>query len=142
MTCDNNFIIVAVDGSDGSAKAAHKAAAMARGMPGTRLTVVHVINTKDYPVLISETERRDAEARAACIIGDALEIVNSEGVMARSAVLHGHPVAQIIKFAEDCNADLIVTGCRGLHVGAKGLLVGSTSEALTKRAKCSVLVVR
>jgi nucleotide-binding universal stress UspA family protein len=136
-----NLIIVAVDGSDGSTKATHKAAAMARAMPGTRLTVVHVINTKDYPVLISDTDDREAEARATCVINDALEIVNSEGVVARSAVLHGHPVAQIIKFAEDHHADLIVTGSRGMH-GAKGLLVGSISEALTKRAKCSVLVVR
>jgi nucleotide-binding universal stress UspA family protein len=136
-----NLIIIAVDGSDGSTKATHKAAAMARAMAGTRLTVVHVINTKDYPVLISDTLDGEAEARATCIINDALEIVNSEGVVARSAVLHGHPVAQIIKFAEDHHADLIVTGSRGLH-GAKGLLVGSISEALTKRAKCSVLVVR
>jgi nucleotide-binding universal stress UspA family protein len=135
------MIIVAVDGSDGSTKATHKAAAIARSMPGCRLTVVHVINTKDYPVLMSDTDGRDAEARAACIINDAVEIANSEGVVARSAVLHGHPVAQIIRFAEDHNADLIVTGSRGLH-GAKGLLVGSISEALTKRAKCSVLVVR
>ncbi|HEY3419947.1 MAG TPA: universal stress protein [Methanomassiliicoccales archaeon] len=137
----HNLIIVAVDGSDGSSKATHKAASLARGISGTRLTVVHVINTKDYSILISETDDREAEARATCIINDALEIVNSEGVVARSAVLHGHPVAQIIKYAEDHRADLIVTGSRGLH-GAKGMLVGSISEALTKRAKCSVLVVR
>ena len=136
-----DLIIVAVDGSEGSTKAMHRAAAMARAMLGTRLTVVHVINTRDYPALISDTIDMAAEVRARCIIDDALEIANSEGVVARSAVLHGHPAAQIIRFAEQNQADLIVTGCRGLH-GAKGLLVGSISEALTKRATCSVLVVR
>ena len=136
-----SLIVVAVDGSAGSSKAMQRAAALVRTMPGTRLTVVHVISTKDYPVLMSETDDRDAEARATCIIDDALEIANSEGVTATSAVLHGHPVSQIIKFAEDNHAEMIVTGSRGLH-GAKGLMVGSISEALTKRAKCSVLVVR
>jgi nucleotide-binding universal stress UspA family protein len=145
MPFDNegrNLIIVAVDGSEGSIKAMHRASAMTRVMQGTRMIVVHVIKTKDHPAIVSEMEEREAEARARCIIGDALEIARSEGVVARSAVLHGHPVASpIIQFAEDHNADLIVTGCRGLH-GAKGLLVGSVSEALTKRAYCSVLVVR
>ena len=132
---------MAVDGSEGSSKAMHRAAEMAHAMTGTQLTAVHVINTKDYPVLMSDTDDREAEARATCIINDALEIANSEGVSAGSAVLHGHPVAQIVKFAEEHHADMIITGSRGLH-GAKGLLVGSISEALTKRAKCSVLVVR
>jgi nucleotide-binding universal stress UspA family protein len=144
MAIDNerrNLIIVAVDGSEGSTKAMHRAAAMTRAMQGTRLTVVHVINTKDYPALISNTIDKGAEARAGCIIDDALEIANSEGVVARSAVLHGQPVAEIIRFAEQNHADMIVTGCRGLH-GARGLLVGSVSEALTKRAICSVLVCR
>ena len=144
MASDRNgdrFVIVAVDGSEGSSKAMHRAAQMAKAMPGTQLTAVHVINTKDYPVLMSDTDDKEGEARATCIINDALEIANSEGVSASSAVLHGHPVAQIVKFAEDNHADLIVTGSRGLH-GAKGLLVGSISEALTKRARCSVLIVR
>jgi nucleotide-binding universal stress UspA family protein len=144
MAIDNersNLIIVAVDGSEGSTMAVHRAAAMARAMHGTRLTVLHVINTKDYPALLSNTFDKGAEVRAGCIIEDALEIANSEGVVARSAVLHGQPVAEIIRFAEQNHADMIITGCRGLH-GAKGLLVGSVSEALTKKAACSVLVVR
>jgi nucleotide-binding universal stress UspA family protein len=115
---------------------------MTRAMKGTRLIAVHVIVTKDNPTLMSETEDREAEARASCIIRDALEIAHSEGIAARSAVLRGHQVASpIIQFAEDHNAELIVTGCRGLH-GAKGILVGSVSEALTRRAACSVLEVR
>jgi nucleotide-binding universal stress UspA family protein len=64
-----------------------------------------------------------------------LEIANFEGVTARSEVLHGHPVAQILKFVEENHADMIITGSRGLH-GAKGLLVGSISEALIKRTRC------
>ena len=143
MANDNHgkHFVVAVDGSEGSARAMHQAAEMAKATPGTNLVAVHVINVKDYPVLMSDTDDKEAEARATSIIDDALEIANSEGVSAGSAVLRGHPVSQIVKFAEDNHADIIVTGSRGLH-GAKGLLVGSISEALTKRAKCSVLVVR
>ncbi len=133
-----DLIIVAVDGSEGSNKAMHRAAAMARAMQGTRLTAVHVIS---YPALMSDKDDKQAEARAVCIINDALEIAKSEGVAARSAVLHGHPATQIVNYAHRNGAELIVSGCRGLH-GPKGLFVGSTSEALTKRAGCSVLVVR
>ena len=51
--------------------------------------------------------------------------------------LQGHPVDSLVSVAAD--ADLLVVGSRGLH-GLRSL--GSVSERVAHRARCSVLVVR
>ena len=52
----------------------------------------------------------------------------------------GDPVDEIIACAEQCKADLIVTGRRGL--GSIGSLIqGSTSQGISRNATCAVLTV-
>jgi len=59
----------------------------------------------------------------------------------KSVVKHmkkGNAADQILACAEDCDADLIVTGRRGL--GALGsLILGSTSQRVAHLAKCACL---
>ena len=52
----------------------------------------------------------------------------------------GDPAEEIVAFAENCGADLIVTGRRGL--GSMGALIqGSTSQKINHLAKCACLSV-
>jgi nucleotide-binding universal stress UspA family protein len=52
----------------------------------------------------------------------------------------GTPAKEILAQADDCNADVIVIGMRGLG-GAKRLLLGSTSQHVLERATVPVIVV-
>ena len=53
----------------------------------------------------------------------------------------GSPADLIVKMAEDTHSDLLVLGAH--NKGAiERLLLGSVSEAVTRRAHCSVLIVR
>lgn len=53
---------------------------------------------------------------------------------------HGNSADQILLCAEECNADLIVTGRRGLGSVAS-ILIGSTSQRISHLAKCAYLSV-
>jgi universal stress protein A len=52
----------------------------------------------------------------------------------------GSPKSEIIRIAEDINADLIVVGSHGRHGFA--LLLGSTANGVLHHATCDVLAVR
>lgn len=58
-----------------------------------------------------------------------------------SKAVLGDPAEEIIAFARDRKADLIVTGCRGFGK-LKSLLLGSVSHKITQLAECSCLTVK
>jgi len=53
----------------------------------------------------------------------------------------GIPFVEIVRYARDVKADLIVMGSHGL-TGIEHLLIGSVAERVVRKAPCSVLVVR
>ena len=58
-----------------------------------------------------------------------------------SKVVLGNPAEEIVEYAQDRKADLIITGCRGFGK-LKSLVLGSTSNRVTQLAKCSCLTVK
>jgi universal stress protein A len=56
-------------------------------------------------------------------------------------VLEGVAVDQIVKYAQETNADLIVSCTHG-RTGFAHVLMGSTAEALVRRAPCPVLTLK
>ncbi|MCR4314911.1 MAG: universal stress protein [Planctomycetes bacterium] len=56
-------------------------------------------------------------------------------------IVEGTPFVEIIKFAKDKKADLIVMATHGL-TGLKHLLIGSTAEKVVRKSPCPVLTVR
>jgi nucleotide-binding universal stress UspA family protein len=53
----------------------------------------------------------------------------------------GEPGPQLCEAAEDWHADLMIVGRRG-HKGLKEILLGSVSNYVLHRARCSVMVVQ
>lgn len=133
-------ILVAVDGSDASMRAVELASEMAKSLLA-ELTMLHVIEIEELPTLIGETEDRRAEDNAQLVLGIAAKAAQSRGANPKMAVRRGHPVGQILRFASAYKPQLIVLGTRGI-TGAKGILLGSVSTAVSRRAECSVLLVR
>ncbi|MGD9680916.1 MAG: universal stress protein [Candidatus Obscuribacterales bacterium] len=56
-------------------------------------------------------------------------------------VLTGHPSDQIVKYAEAIDADLILMGSHG-RSGFKKFLLGSVAEEVTRKATCSVGIIK
>jgi len=137
-------VVLGVDGSAASEAAigfAYEAASQ-RGVP---LVAVHVWSDLsltasfvptppmfDWPV-IEDDERRLLAQRLAGWQEKYPE------VQVRRVVTEGRPAYSLLQAAED--AQLLVVGSRG-RGGLRGLLLGSTSQALLHHAPCPVVVAR
>jgi universal stress protein A len=79
-----------------------------------------------------------AEARMLAFVSE--QLANSpHGSEAKVAV--GHAATEIVNYANDINADLIVMTTHG-YSGMKHVLLGSTTEDVLRHASCPVLSVR
>ena len=73
---------------------------------------------------------------------DALkELVKSFDLEVKTIFTEGDPGHEIIRVAEERNADLIVLGTHG-HTGWKRFSIGSVVEFVVKHAHCGVFSIR
>jgi nucleotide-binding universal stress UspA family protein len=69
------------------------------------------------------------------------EQLGNVGLKATGKVRVGTPFVEIIRYAREVEAKLIVMSTHG-HSGLKHMLLGSTTEAVLRKADCPVLSVR
>jgi nucleotide-binding universal stress UspA family protein len=84
---------------------------------------------------VAEIEQGVAEA----VLDAACEVLRSTGCRAVRHVRRGDAKVEILALAGELDADLVVTGARGVG-GFSGLILGSVSRAVTRAAPCSTLV--
>ncbi len=142
-------IVVAVDGSDCAKKAVTTACALAK-QSEAKLIIVHAPQAETsafavgavagyHEVLTAPTHDELTEAGNK-VLDEAIAIAKETGCDAKTDLHIGDPVRQVLKVAKDSNADLIVTGRRGLGSVA-GLFLGSTSQRIQHHATCACLTV-
>jgi len=135
-------IMVASDGSDGSRAAIDEALELA-GPLGAHITFASVRKAPSSLLGSPNYECRLARdlGLARATVDSALKQAREAGVDARGEVLEGGAVDEIISFADNCGADLIVMGSRG-HSGLAGALLGSVSSGVVQHANVPVLVTK
>ncbi len=141
-------ILLATDGSEEAAIAAHTATDVA-GKTDSELHVVLVGLSAAYvgmgPPEIADIppprqEELDEEARR--LLDAQVKQIEADGSTVAQAHLRvGRPDEQIVALAEEIGAGLIVMGNRGLG-GLRRLLMGSVSDSVVRHAHCPVLIVR
>lgn len=136
-------ILVAVDGSEVSLRAAEHAARIAK-QDGAQLVALHVISSPSFEVTGGMMEYYDSARKEAKKWMKDIELtVEKHGLAAKTETVVGafSVVDTIIGYAETNSIDLIVSGTRGRTPSAR-LRVGSVASALVEYADCSVLVIR
>ncbi len=141
-------ILLATDGSEEAALAAHTATDVA-GKTDSELHVVLVGLSAAYvgmgPPEIADIppprqEELDEEARR--LLDAQVKQIEADGSTVAQAHLRvGRPDEQIVALAEEIGAGLIVMGNRGLG-GLRRLLMGSVSDSVVRHAHCPVMIVR
>jgi nucleotide-binding universal stress UspA family protein len=111
-------LVLGYDGSDHSIRAARCAAALAAALQ-RQLVVVHVVR---------DTERVRVEAPLDRELRVAFRVV------------HGSPAEQLIDFASEQDAAILITGTRGRGAISSALL-GSVSAAVVRAAPAPVMLV-
>jgi nucleotide-binding universal stress UspA family protein len=86
---------------------------------------------------LQETWTRDARTR----LENALQPDERDRYRAQIATLSGHPVVEILRYAEANAIDLIVLGTHG-RGPLSHVVMGSVAERVVRKAPCPVLTVR
>lgn len=138
-------IVVGVDGSDGSNRAAQTAVAIARHWKA-RLLLVTVVRTPEGWWGIGGAPPSPEALSAALIEGQQKILADIEGELNLEGVDHelieelGDPVTRLISVIENHDADLVVVGRRGAGL-AERMILGSVADRLCHLAPCRVMVV-
>lgn len=133
-------ILVAADGSENSLRATEQAAEIASLLEGVKVELVSVIAIDVYSDMVYDPIEAHGEAQRE-IIKEALDILTDAEVSHEVVLLHGRPADEIIRYAEESGADLLVMGSRGLGA-LREFALGSVSHKVLTHAKCPVLVVK
>ncbi len=117
-------IVLATDGSPSAETAEHVAATLTAATKA-KLTIVHVAAD---PSVAGEAVAR------------ALRIAEREGIKHEVVISTGDPAEAIIHAAEEADAEIIVTGSKGLFHAEQ--LIGSVVRKVLTHAPCDVLLTR
>jgi len=140
-------IVVAVDGSNLSMKAADYAVSLAREQ-NAKVSAVSVVKFHQADALRGSTATLEKFVQAQSQNAQRwLDLVRSKAekneVRFDSRVIRtrSNIPEEIIKYAKDKRSDLIVMGTRG-RTGFKKVILGSVASAVVTHAGCPVMVVR
>ncbi|HZD22131.1 MAG TPA: universal stress protein [Acidimicrobiia bacterium] len=145
MDWNISIIVVGVDGSEGSQRAAEHAAALASKY-GAALKLVTVVRTPEGWWGIGGAPPSPEALSSALVEGqqqilrEVEEHLGLEGVDYETVEELGDPVSRLLAVCEINQADLLVIGRRGAGL-AERVILGSTADRLTHLAPCPVMVV-
>jgi nucleotide-binding universal stress UspA family protein/predicted transcriptional regulator len=136
-------LLVAIDGSEGSLRAADVAIELATNL-GAGLDILSVEETA--PRYVATHEESTREHSAALEYYDRVQApvrkrAEQRGVQTHCAVLSGHEGQVILDYIKEQHCDLLVLGHQG-HSGVWGAFLGSTADKLVSHVPCSALVIR
>jgi nucleotide-binding universal stress UspA family protein len=135
-------ILHANDGSEHAFRALAFAVSLAR-QNNSELHMISVEEVDYMPEFIEEIreEAGTAARRYHAVIQRARALADQSHVKLHTHVVTGHPVRDIVDFAEDIEAELLVIGATG-HSALYERLIGSRADRIVQLANCPVLVVK
>jgi len=135
-------VLVALDGSEGAAKALDCALSICVAV-GARLTAVAVEGKLPaYAASLGEVDdvKREKDRYFRGVLAGAAEQARARGVEVATDLVPAHAAEVITHYAHAHGHDLIVIGHRGHFLG--DYLLGSTADRVAHNAHCPVMVVR
>jgi len=136
-------ILFATDFSD-CVKTAQEYAAAFAGQFHAELHLLHVAMMLHEPgtaLSLPQNYLVDLKNEAQLSLDKLFPNAANEGRSIVRSVRMGNPSVEIVKYAAETGADLIIVGTHG-HGAMLHLLIGSVAEKIVRHAKCPVLTVR
>jgi len=138
-------ILLPVDGSEPSDRAARHVVALLKGCGGHRVLLINVQAPIDAPEIRSHMRASEIEAMQETRGGDAMvsarALLDAAGIDYVPQVLLGPVAETIARFAKDNDCDQIVVGSRGLSaIGS--ILTGSVTPELVALTDLPVTLVK
>ncbi len=135
-------IVAAIDFSESSLLAMETALGLLPEQSG-RLCLLHVLEVPRGidPIGVLQPSIEELEAEAYERLQELVPDNPEKEIQIERVVVRGSPAKTIAAQARERSADLIVVGTHG-RSGLARMLLGSTAEALLRKAPCQVLVVK
>ena len=135
-------VLALTDGSKNSRSALRYAVEICRNFEAS----LHILSVvEDMPSYINLEVGEEFMAKIQETIKS--EVVNcsgyceTSGIQCTGMIRHGVPYEEIVAYAEEIDADLIVLSTHG-HTGLSHILLGSVAEKIVRHAPCPVLTTR
>jgi nucleotide-binding universal stress UspA family protein len=146
-TIEIRKILVPTDFSETASIALEHAVHMAR-LTHAEITLLHVLSTFSFRVNMPEVAEMDEshQLKISGVVGTKLtvlaeSILEQSGVQVKILVSSGRIREEVVRVAEEIDADLIILGTHGVS-GLKEFFMGSNSFRIVMDAACPVLSVR
>jgi nucleotide-binding universal stress UspA family protein len=135
-------ILVPIDFSKNARRALRYAVPLA-AQSGGLITLLHVVEPVVYPteMAIVVTNQKIAVNASRRHLAELGKKLIPDKLRWKIIARGGLPYFEIIEFAREMKADLIVLTTHG-YTGIKRVLLGGTAERIIRHAKCPVLTVR
>jgi len=133
-------VAVGTDGSDTAAAALEMAAAVARRFDA-KLVLLSAFDSMQATRRPTDPEGEwsyNPAARMQEILDRAQEDLRRDGLDVSTRIDDGDPADVLVRLAEECDADILVVGNKGMQ----RRVLGSIPNTVTHRAPCSVMVVK
>jgi nucleotide-binding universal stress UspA family protein len=136
-------IAVGTDGSVTASEAVRAAAEMARRY-GAKLVLLSAFQEPGWAPRDHGSESVELQwalspsARVREVLARTEQDLRSEGLDCSTLVDEGDPGDVLVRLAEECGADVLVIGNKGM----RRRLLGSVPNTVTHKAPCSVFVVK
>lgn len=131
-------ILVPLDGSPESEAALREAFDI---FPEAEVHTFHVVQVTDFSQKSNKSPYELAVDKGREILDRANEIADKHDRGIETRMKEGHAAKTIVRYAEENDVDHIVMGSTG-RSGMPRVLLGSVVESVTRRAPCSVVIVR
>ena len=145
---DIKKILVPVDGSPASKKAAEKAIEISKKY-GSDITFVSVATTPDMFKYGDYRYKEDYNFEAVMgnlktqqveMLDNVIGGLDTEGINFEKEIVVGEPSEEILKMANDCEYDYIVMGRRGYSKVTR-FFVGSVTQRVIAESPCAAVIV-
>ena len=135
-------ILVAVDGSSHSKRAATHAVFLASSTEGAHVTLLYVLDyDKTRTEVIHSMSSEELHIDRKNKISPIKELFTSQGISTEIKLLHGEAGPVIVDHANKENYDIVVIGSRGLNT-LQEMVLGSVSHKVAKRVHSPVLLIK
>jgi nucleotide-binding universal stress UspA family protein len=131
-------VAVGTDGSETASEAVEQAAEFARRFDA-KLVLLSAFTDGAPRADPDEAQwAYSPKAQVREILSRTEARMNELGLECTTAIDEGDPAEVLVRLAEDCDADILIVGSKGMQ----RRVLGSVPNSVTHKAGCSVLVVK
>ncbi|MGF9857823.1 universal stress protein [Priestia endophytica] len=131
-------ILLAVDGSEHSKRAASHAIQLAKLIADANVEIISVLNLSKVKAEVLHSELKQKRQQG---LAEIENVFKQEGVTYTLTIERGEPGPTIVSYANKHAVDIVIIGSRGLN-SLQEMVLGSVSHKVAKRVHCPVMIIK